>query len=470
MSAVAVDADKTGTPLFRRQLGIVLAIVLFLAVGLRIALVVSLGQDTFTGSIVFSNADLARNLLHGNGYVHTISDEANTALETRGSKFLAPAVPLEEWLEVYSPGPPIKPSAYHMPGLPFMAAAVWGLLGQETYTSVQIVHGVLDGIFGPLAVFLLLSAARLRRAGIWGALAYAVQPPVVYLSTRFLPDALSAMIPLLALAVLVVAIQRRQMFWAVAVAGAVLGLAGWTRSDYVSVLLMFIPLIFIAGEQTLARKAAMVAVLLLAWAIPTAGLSAFYTQTYGEFHLTRPGVGIQLWAAIGQQDNPWGIEAPPGRNIDAAATTLVLQNGHVPGTWEADAFLFQTALSHMRDRPLWFVKPTVTRFFRVTGMHVPIGPLWFRIAIGLAVVPLAAIGLKLLCGRSRLIALGVLAVWASRVLPFSFLNDQLRYVIVLVPLYSMLIAVVLDHVLSRVPIRLTRSGWRAVRRPASPSV
>jgi hypothetical protein len=185
-------------------------------------------------------------------------------------------------------------------------------------------------------------------------------------------------------------------------------------------------------------------------------LGLFYVHVYDEFHLTRPGTGILLWEAIGQQDNPWGIKAPEGYNLDVAAQTLVQERGLSYGSWQADAVLRDEALDHMKERPGWFVLPTLKRAWRIAALqkppeapsNLPGVVLTLTRFLGPLLIPLGALGLYLLRDAPLLRNL-LLATWLARVLPFSFLRDELRFEILIVVVYVALIAVVLDGALTR---------------------
>jgi hypothetical protein len=201
-------------------------------------------------------------------------------------------------------------------------------------------------------------------------------------------------------------------------------------------------------------------------------LGLFYQDVYGEFHLTRPGAGILLWEGIGQQENPWGIEAPPGQHLDVAAARLVEERGLVYGSWEGDALLRDEALEHMRERPGWFVKSTLQRFLRVIALqkppealsNLPESVLTATRLLGPPLLLLSALGLFLARGDALLRNV-LLGAWLSRVLPFSFLRDELRFEILLVAVYVVLLAVVVERALKLALERL--SSGRVASRTAT---
>jgi hypothetical protein len=344
-----------------------------------------------------------------------------------------------------------------------LIAGVWYLAG-DSYFTAQAAQAVLDGFIGCVSLFVLFAAFGKIRAGLLAALGYALAPPLVIQSVLVLPDSLAAAAGVLVLACIAVGFSTGRPVVGCAAAGLVLGSSSWLRGDALA-LLPFLALAItayvwqvrrqVSQAQTLVAQMTPVGALVLAFVAPVILLGLFYNHVYGEFHLSRPGVGILLWEAIGQQDNPWGIEAPPGLNLDAAAQELVQARGLAYGTWEADAFLRDEALAHMRVDPAWFVLPTLKRAVRIATLQKPpeaesnlpgVVLTSTRLA-GPLLVPLALLGLYLLRDVPLLRNL-LLATLLARILPFMFLRDELRFEILVVAVYVALIAVVVD------------SGWR----------
>ena len=130
--------------------------------------------------------------------------------------------------------------------------------------------------------------------------------------------------------------------------------------------------------------------------------------------------------------------------------------GHTKGTWQADAFLRDEALAHMKERPGWFVLPTLKRIWRIAALqkppesssNLPGAVLTATRLVGPLLIPLGALGLYLLRDAPLLRNL-LAATWLARVLPFSVLRDELRFEILIVAIYVALLAVVADAALSR---------------------
>jgi 4-amino-4-deoxy-L-arabinose transferase-like glycosyltransferase len=454
---------------FDRRTAIALGAIVLLAVVLRIGYAVARDDSQGYGVQVVTNADIAHHLRSGDGYHSAVSPELSRAADI--------ASPPLEWDAVWSypSGGRDRPSAYYLPGYPYIVAAVWYVTG-ESYIATQVLQAFLDGVIGCIAIFLLLASFCKIRAGVIAALGYALAPPLFIQSVFVLPDSLAAASGLLVLACIAVGFTKQRPVAGAIAAGLAVGLGGWLRGD----TLVLAPFVVIALVLTGLRitPGALRSSLKLAWrgvgvkasaaliaaaAVPMLLLGVFYLHVYEEFHLTRPGSGILLWEAIGQQDNPWGIKAPEGYNLDAAALALVQARGLTYGTWEADAFLRDEALDHMKERPGWFVVPTLKRAWRIAALqkppeapsNLPSVVLTLTRFVGPLLVPLGLLGLYLLKDVPLLRGL-LAATWLARLLPFSFLRDELRFEILIVAVYVALLAVVLDVALARLQLRRAR--------------
>jgi len=116
------------------------------------------------------------------------------------------------------------------PGYPLYMALVYGSLGRSFFTA-QLVQNVLTSVG---CVLLALAAARLAGwgAGVVGGLIAALSPHLAYSSNFVLPDALSALPLLAAVAVLARAHPGpRGPWWTSAMAGALVGAGVWLRPN-----------------------------------------------------------------------------------------------------------------------------------------------------------------------------------------------------------------------------------------------
>lgn len=93
---------------------------------------------------------------------------------------------------------------------------------------VLIVQALLDGVIGPLLLYAMLRG----RPGLIAAALYAVALPIARATAWGLPDALTSVLGLLSIAPFVLLRDWR----GAALSGFMLGLAGWFRGDFLSVV------------------------------------------------------------------------------------------------------------------------------------------------------------------------------------------------------------------------------------------
>lgn len=406
------------------------------------------------GKQVLDYASIAANLRDGDGYYESLPE---------GLRGVSQPTYVYSWQEVAAlpDGAMERPNAYTLAGYGYFIAGVWTLTG-ASYVSVQAAQAILDAAVGCLGLFALLAVAGRPRAGLIAALGYALAPPLIIQAGLVLPDALGSAINIGPLACVAFGFKTGRVVAGAVAAGLILGAGSWFRGDAV-LLVPLLPLAVLAlSAYPLRLRLSWGGAFLAAWVVPTLALALFYQGVYGEFHPTRPGF-ILLWEGIGQQENPWGIAPVEGANLDAAANRLMRANGFEYGTWQGDAFLRDEALGHMRENPGWFLKPTLQRVLRVMTLQKPpeaVSTLPDAVlkATRFAgpVLPLIALAGVWLLRGSPLVRNLLIAAWLSRVLPFAFLRDELRFEILLVGIYVACLALVADEALRRVEPALSR--------------
>lgn len=413
--------------------------------------------------IVAHYGSLAASLEAGRGFVTTLTGQ--------GEDLANNSPDLVEWktLRPFNDGVAARPIPYYVPGYPLAVAAVWTLTGGQSYHRMQLLQILADGVVGSLAVFALLACVGRARAGIWAAALYATSAFVADIATEALPDSLANAMTMMALAFVVVGARLKRPILSAAASGITLGLLSWFRGDALLTMIAVAAACWVFSQDTRAKRRRTIGALLAAGAVPLVLLTVFYGATYGDWQFNRPGAGVRLWAGISQQANPWGIEAPqhPGANIDEAAGNLDRANGLAYGYWRGDAFLLKDALTHYVQDPGFFVAPTVARFIRVAtvlGDH----PLpWPANLSWTSVMPLVLLG-SLRLWRYRFVAGLALAIWLSRVVPFSFLYESNRDVALLIPLYALCLAVLIDDAIEI--LSPGRSPSQMLLRPSAPGL
>jgi hypothetical protein len=313
-------------------------------------------------------------------------------------------------------------SSYYLPGY-----ALLNLL------PVYGVHLVVDGILAPLSLFYALKPINARSAHIAAGL-YAVALPVAYGTAWRLPDALTTALCTLIICAVLIGHHTQRIGIGAAVAGTLIGAAGWLRGDYI----LLLPLL--AGVLLLHRHYRAALSMVAMWAVPAFALSAFLFGVYGTFNITRPGVGLLLWQGIGQAPNEWGIQP-----TDEAAQDVLASRQMRYGTAEGDNYLLREYMSHLAESPAVVIGSALHRFRRVV-LASPVAWEWnypgmshvLRYAIDQLAMPLLLIGTAFGVYRARrntFVLCVLAALWLSRVVPFTLMRDESRFILPLLTVY-----------------------------------
>lgn len=392
--------------------------------------------------IVLSYVDLALNVQRGNGYLLSISAEGYRLQES------ADRLLLVKQTSKFQSEHGVTPIAYYMPGYAYFIASIWTVLGNQDLAVVQITQVLLDGLLGPLLLLATLNACGFGRAGLIAAGLYAIALPIARFTVWPLPDSLTAVLTVCCLAALCIGFVKKRPVLGASVSGAMIGIAGWFRGDPVILVPLFALVILVFTNSSLATRVKSIAGLVLGWLVFALALTVFLYQVYGTWALTRPGVGLLLWEGIGQQPNPWKIQEPPGGSLDTAAGNLLSQRGLNYGYWEGDSFLAREFVDHLFEQPKWFAPVLLTRLVRVLRFRSPgtdwgwgsvpflgwrLGPHIERIVIPLGIL-LSLVGYYR--ARHQPILVGAcLAVLASRIVPFTFMRDEARFILPILVVY-----------------------------------
>jgi len=182
------------------------------------------------------------------------------------------------------------------PGYPLYMALVYGSLGRSFFTA-QLVQNVLTSVG---CVLLALAAARLAGwgVGVVGGLIAALSPHLAYSSNFVLPDALSALPLLAALAVLARAHPGpRGPWWTSALAGALVGAGVWLRPNVLLLAPLLAALVVVIARE---RKRALghAAALLAASFAMIAPITLRNHAVFGEWVPVSINGGLTLWQGV----------------------------------------------------------------------------------------------------------------------------------------------------------------------------
>jgi 4-amino-4-deoxy-L-arabinose transferase-like glycosyltransferase len=416
--------------------GLILAAIVALSVGIRLAFAFGAGDERVWGWqwIQVNYLELGTNIADGRGYLLALSPEALQV------QVATPGLPTLQSLP-HDFARPYRPIEYFLPGYAYLIAPAIAVSGQADWQVVRTLNGVIDGVAGPLLVYLLLSrgGAGLPAASI-GALLYGVSPQLVRMDAQVMPDSLSSVLTLAPVAFLAVAWKQRRRAAAAALAGAAIGAACAFRGEIVALLPLLAAFLVLAASDV-RQRLNLVALLFGAWLLASAPLAISWNHVYGEVAISRPGLGVRLWEGIGAFPNPWNVI-----DSDEAASALLAQNGLSYGSSQGDGFLLREALEHFRDSPALLAHDVAVRGRDVVRYGFEGWFEWWpaleplKATLGFGLAALAAIGAIALPAQHRFL-FGLLAcVWISRAIPFSFLEVQPRDLIPLQVTYGCAIA------------------------------
>lgn len=371
--------------------------------------------------LVYGN--IAANLIHSHGYVMTTPPRL-TSLAGWASTIMPAA---QAWH--LSGGPRLIPPAYFMPGYPLLLAGIWWVTGTLSYTSTQVPALILDAATMTLGPWLLLRSLGRRWVGVAAALLCAVAPPLIDVSTRIMPDGLATDLVLWGLVAAVA--LRRQLLLAMIVSGMCFGAALWLQGDMVVAAPLLAGAVLIAAPASWGTCLRAVGALAGVVALWNLGLSLFLGHIYGGFHVTRPGLGALLGQGL-EENKPYPVHALSG--LEASQHALLTRHHLAWGSWTGDNLLLHQALRTIEHHPLMYAAMVLHRAGSIAGLGL-LGlsfPWYVLVLLGLA-------GLWSLrnCPYMALVLLGA---WVGRVVPFSLIHVEGRYIVLLVPLDAVVMA------------------------------
>jgi dolichyl-phosphate-mannose-protein mannosyltransferase len=182
------------------------------------------------------------------------------------------------------------------PGYPLYLALVYATLGRSFFAA-QLVQNVLTSVG---CVLLTLAAARLAGCGVGivGGFIAALSPHLAYSSNFVLPDALSALPLLAALAVLARAHPGpRGAWWGSAMAGVLVGAGVWLRPNVLLLAPLLAALMIVIARE---RKRALghAAALLAASLAMIAPITLRNHAVFGEWVPVSINGGLTLWQGV----------------------------------------------------------------------------------------------------------------------------------------------------------------------------
>ena len=337
------------------------------------------------------------------------------------------------------------------PGYPAFVAAVHRTFGSN-HADVLAAQSLLTALL-PAALLLLVTRLAGHRAGLAAGVLAALSAPLGYNASVVTPDALTALLAVLAILFLWWARGRHAAAW-LAAAGLTAGAATWLRPNFLllgPVLALAVPLA-LPGERRPLAKAAGMAALALAVVAPITIRNA---RIYGELVPVSANGGIVLWEGIADA----GGREFGARSLDlevAAEEAAYFGDPRYARSWATpdgirrDRERVRRSLRVIGAHPVWWASSVVRRAGEVlaSAREAPlVRPAAPALAADSSDVNHPAVTLDAALGRSRpaVRALQRLAAWPTELLAaaglavLALVAPRRALVLGLVPAYVLLV-------------------------------
>ncbi len=255
----------------------------------------------------------------------------------------------------------IKPSRTgwlaQAPGYSVFLSGIYSITGIDFF-RVQVIQNGVNSL-SPILIFLIAGSLLSWRVGVVSGLLSAVSHQLSHISNFILPDSVAAL-PLLA-AVYVVVLLRpsgRNSFWLYILAGVMIGLAAWLRSQLMLIgpfLILILVVISIRRMSVLKRGAVMALVSFLV----IAPITIKNYIVYGEFVPINIGAGIVLWEGIADASGD-RFGAVAYDDEVARQEAIIYNNPHYAGMWSMpdgimrDRDRVKKSLAIIVRHPFWY--------------------------------------------------------------------------------------------------------------------
>jgi hypothetical protein len=258
----------------------------------------------------------------------------------------------------YDVNPRITVWIAQAPAYSIFLSAVYSVVGRDFF-KVQLVQNGVNSL-SPILIFLIAGTIVSWRVGAVTGFLAALSHHLSYISNFILPDSLSALPLLAAIYLLVLArAHRRHGYLLYAMAGVMIGLSAWVRSQtmlFGLFLIVMLAIIYGPRRDTFKRALLMAAVSLLT----IAPITIKNYIVYGELVPVNIGMGIVLWEGIGETER--------GKEFGAVAKDeeVAIQDAEIYGK-PRYAGSWSTPDGIMRDRD------RVKRSIGIIARH----PVWY---------------------------------------------------------------------------------------------
>ena len=337
------------------------------------------------------------------------------------------------------------------PGYPAFVAAVHRTLGSN-YADVLTAQALLAALLPAMLLVLVTRVAGARAGLAAGALA-ALSPPLGYHASIVTPDALTALLAVLAILSLWCARgtgRRARVAW-LAATGATIGLATWLRPNFLLLAPLLGPSVPVLLPRVRGRWWSAAGLVAVAWAL-VAPITIRNARIYGELVPVSVNGGIVLWEGIADA----GGREFGARSLDlevAAEEAVYFGDPRYARSWATpdgirrDRERVRRSLEVIRTHPVWWTASVVRRAGAVlaSGREAPlVQPRSPELAEDSSVVrhPAVRVDAALGAGRPALRVVQRVAAWPADALAAV----GLAFLVLVAPRRALLLALVPAYV------------------------
>jgi 4-amino-4-deoxy-L-arabinose transferase-like glycosyltransferase len=370
------------------------------------------------------------------------------------------------------------------PAYPWMIAGIYWLTGERSAYAAQKVITVLDWLLALLLATGIAVTAYGWRAGMIASVLVALSPLLAIVGVSPTADAPTAWFVLGALWLLLIAIKRQSLWFALA-SGAMLGIACWLRVNPLYLSVFWAVPLFVVATGGWKKRLIMSATVVLAALIIVSPIVIRNYLVFPEFTPTGGTLGANLWEGLGETE--LGRKAGFMYGDDKMIERERVKRG-VPADAPFDAMWpdgikrererTRESLAFIKQHPFWYAGVMLHRMWgmlKVAGAPLPyygtsginvtpsksLPPNWqggfiaivvkglgmIQSVARFALLPLAAIGVWLAWRRNWRMTLLLLATIFYYLVPGTFAHTEIRYVLPVHGLLPIFAALTVEFVL-----------------------
>jgi hypothetical protein len=322
---------------------VVVALILVLAFGLRVAVYIEAPRPLDGAGLVAEQGEMARNIVD-HGVWFSENPAAYALLKKRQAQEQRLVDPAGvDFSEVDRRSSPI-PIVNQMPGVAVILAGLWWSTGNQTYALLQWLQLLLDTVMVLVVYWIALRLSNSLRVSAIAAFLYAIWPGAIVVAKRPMLDTWAGFFTIACAALFVWARERPSSRSRLAILGFVTGLGIYFR-PFIILVPILLALVATPGRSWRRR---------IMWvACPTAiallVLAPWTIRNYQEFHRfipTRTGLGQALFEGTGQTAS------------DEGAAEFVRSHGKnaAYGSPAYDDFLLSGAARAIFDDPGFYLR------------------------------------------------------------------------------------------------------------------